>query len=254
MNKLQRTILLGFLVAISIVCAIYLNNSSREVFLEEAEVNEQPLFEVDTEEKVVALSFDVNWAEEDYLYEILDILDEEDVKATFFVMGKWVIYPEGNKEKLIKIKEGGHEIGNHSYVHPSFDKIDEGRMLEEVKKTDEIIENTVGVKPKLFRFPSGAYNKKAYTFIKSLGYECIQWNVDSVDWKESSEQIEYERVMKKVKPGSIILFHNNAKYTPSNLRKIIRELKNQGYTFLTVGDMMYDDSYIIDSKGVQRKK
>ncbi|MEG0295476.1 MAG: polysaccharide deacetylase family protein [Clostridium sp.] len=253
MRKTGRTFLLFVLVAISIVCAIYLNTSDREAFLETQEVNEKPIFSVDTDKKVVSLTFDVNWAEKEYLYDILDVLEKNDVKATFFIMGKWVIYPDGNREKLVKIKEGGHEIGNHSYVHPEFDKISEGRMLEEARKTDEIIEEVVGVKPKLFRFPSGAYNKKSYEMMKSLGYECIQWNADSVDWKQSGEQVEYDKVMKKIKPGSIVLFHNNAIHTPKNLEKIIVELRSQGYTFLPVGEMMYDEGYLIDSDGVQRK-
>ena len=254
MKKVERTILLLVLVIISIICAIYLNSSTREAFFEKGDNDKMPIYSVDTEEKVIALSFDVNWAEKEYLYDILDVLDKQDVKATFFVMGKWVVYPDGNKAKLEKIKEGGHEIGNHSYVHPDFDKISEGRMLEEARKTDEIIESVIGEKPKLFRFPSGAYNEKAYCMMKSLGYECIQWNIDSVDWKESGEKTEYDRVIKKIKPGSIILFHNNAKYTPKNLERIITELKNQGYKILTVGEMMYSDNYIIDSEGVQRKK
>lgn len=254
MNKKQRTILLVFLVVISMICAIYLNNSSRSAFLEKDEINIKPIFSVDTEEKVVAISIDVNWAEKDYLEDILNVLDKQDVRATFFVMGKWVVYPDGNKAKLEKIKEGGHEIGNHSYVHPDFTKINEGRMLEEARKTDDIIKEVTGNDIKLFRFPSGAYNKKSYEVMKSLGYECVQWNIDSVDWKESGQQVEYDRVMKKISPGSIILFHNNAKYTPSNLEKIIVELKAQGYKIVPVGELLYSDSYIIDSEGIQRKK
>lgn len=254
MNKKQRTILLVFLVVISMICAIYLNNSSRSAFLEKDEINTKPIFSVDTEEKVVAISIDVNWAEKDYLEDILNVLDKQDVRATFFVMGKWVVYPDGNKAKLEKIKEGGHEIGNHSYVHPDFTKINEGRMLEEARKTDDIIKEVTGNDIKLFRFPSGAYNKKSYEVMKSLGYECVQWNIDSVDWKESGQQVEYDRVMKKISPGSIILFHNNAKYTPSNLEKIIVELKAQGYKIVPVGELLYSDSYIIDSEGIQRKK
>ena len=217
-------------------------------------LDNKPIFRVDTDKKQIAVTFDVNWAENEYLYDILDVLNKYNVKATFFVMGKWVNYPEGNKEKLIKINEMGHEIGNHSYVHPSFSKIDESRMLEELSKTDDIIYETIGIKPTLFRFPSGDYNDKALRFVLDKGYKCIQWDCDSVDWKQSGEATEYERVMKKVNSGSIILFHNNAKYTPSNLDRIIPKLKEDGYEFVTVGELTNYDNYYIDENGEQHIK
>lgn len=216
-------------------------------------VDNKPIFKVNTDKKEVAITFDINWAENDYLYDILDILNKYNVKATFFIMGKWVNYPEGNKEKLIKINDMGHEVGNHSYVHPSFSKIDESRMLEELTKTDTIIYETIGVKPTLFRFPSGDYNDKALKFVLEKGYKCIQWDCDSVDWKQSGEEVEYERIMKKVTSGSIMLFHNNAKYTPSNLEKIILKLKEDGYEFVTVGQLIDFTDYYIDENGEQHK-
>lgn len=214
---------------------------------------ETPIFKVDTEEKVAAITFDVNWAEKENLMEILNILKENDVKATFFVMGGWVNYSDENIEKLKAINEGGHDIGNHSYIHPSFTKITAEKMKEEADKTDAIIEKYTGKKPELFRFPSGEFNKEAFKVMRNLGYYCIQWNVDSVDWKETSAEDEYNRVMKKIQPGSILLFHNNAKYTPENLEKIIKDLKNQGYTFKPVSDLIYKDNYTVDSEGNQYK-
>ena len=169
-------------------------------------------------------------------------------------MGGWVNYSEDNKNKLIMIKEGGHEIGNHSYIHPMFSNISEGRMKEELDKTNKVIEEATGVTPNLFRFPSGDYNKKSLDYVKSQGFVPIQWDVDSLDWKEKGADEEYNRVMKKVKEGSILLFHNNAKYTPGNLDKIIKTLKEEGYEFLPVGEMMYQENYYINDKGEQIKK
>lgn len=214
---------------------------------------EQPIYSVDTSEKNVSITFDINWAEKDNLESILNILDKYNVKGTFFIMGGWVNYSEENANKLIKINEGGHEIGNHSYIHPSFTKISIDRMKDELKKTDDIIEKYTGKKPQLFRFPSGEYNKDCFEKVRKLGYTCIQWNVDSVDWKELGADIEYNKVMKKVKPGSILLFHNNAKYTPENLEKIINELQKQGYKFKSVGEMIYKNDYTIDNEGIQHK-
>ncbi|MBE6053017.1 MAG: deacetylase [Clostridium sartagoforme] len=216
--------------------------------------NDKPIYRVKTEDKKIAITFDINWAEKDELFNILEVLDKYNVKATFFIMGGWVNYSEENRDKLIKIKEGGHEIGNHSYKHPMFSKINEDRMKEELDKTNKIIEETIGEKVKLFRFPSGDYNKRACEFIYSQGMIPIQWDSDSVDYKEIGAEVEYSRVMKTVSPGSILLFHNNAKYTPGNIDRIIKELKEDDYNFVTVGGMIYYNDYYIDEKGEQIKK
>ena len=250
MFRKRKIIIAIFLIIGTMVTSII----GAKSMLVNGNLDKKPIFKVNTDKKQVALTFDVNWAENEYLYDILDVLNKYNVKATFFVMGKWIIYPEGNKEKLIKINEMGHEIGNHSYVHPSFTKIDETRMLEELTKTDNIIYETIGVKPTLFRFPSGDYNDKALQFVSENGYKCIQWNCDSVDCKQSGKDIEYERVMKNVSAGSIMLFHNNAKYTPSNLDRIIPKLQEEGYEFVTVGELTDYDEYYIDENGEQHKK
>ena len=214
---------------------------------------EEPIYCVDTNEKVVSLTFDVNWVEKDNIDVILSILKKYNIKGTFFIMGRWVDYSEENVNKLKAIKEGGHEIGNHSYKHPSFTKIGADKMKEEIDKTNAIIEKYTGDKPKLFRFPSGDYNKEAFLKVRNFGYMAIQWDVDSVDWKEASPEMEYNRVMKNVKPGSIILFHN-AKYTPQNLDRIIKELKDKGYEFKPVGEMIFFEDYIVDNQGIQHKQ
>lgn len=238
-------ILIFFLVFISMGI-----NRTTQVMVNTNE--EEPIYCVDTNEKVVSLTFDVNWTEKDTLPVILNILEKYNVKGTFFIMGGWVNYSEENGNKLKSIKEGGHEIGNHSYKHPSFTKIGVDKMKEEIEKTNDIIEKYTGEKPKLFRFPSGDYNRDVLHKVRNLGYMAIQWDVDSVDWKEQSAETEYNRVMKNVKPGSIILFHN-AKYTPSNLDRIIKELKDKGYEFKTVGEMIYFEDYSVDNQGIQHK-
>lgn len=214
---------------------------------------EMPIYSVDTENKDICLTFDVNWAEKDYLESILNILDKYNAKGTFFVMGGWVNYSEDNINKLKLIHEGGHEIGNHSYMHPSFTKINQEKIEEEVQKTDEIIEKYTGKKPEVFRFPSGDYNKNAFVAVRKMNHSVIQWSADSVDWKELGAKIEYDKIMKGVKPGAILLFHNNAKYTPANLEKIIPELQNDGYTFKTISQVIYFDNYSIDKEGIQHK-
>lgn len=240
------------LIVFLIITSILIGKSNNIYTI--ADLNEEgPIYSVDTKEKVVSISFDINWAEKDNLQSILNILNKYNIKGTFFIMGGWVNYSEDNVNKLKSIKEGGHEIGNHSYKHPSFTKIGSDRMKEELQKTDDIIEKYTGERTKLFRFPSGDYNKESFLVIRKLGYIPIQWNADSVDWKELGAETEYKRVMKNIGPGAIMLFHNNAKYTPENLERIIKELMAQGYEFKTVGEMIYKDDYSIDKEGRQHK-
>jgi len=252
MKRKNRTFIALLLICVLMMFSLIMKNTSKEVLINVTE--EQPIFRVDRQDKSISLTFDINWAETEYLYSILDLLDKYNVKGTFFIMGGWVNYTPENKEKLLKIHEGGHEVANHSYIHPSFTKIGEERIKEELEKTDKIIEETIGVKTKLFRFPSGEYNKQSFNTVTALGYKCIQWDADSVDWKQSGSDIEYERIMKKVKPGSILLFHNNAKYTPENLDRIISNLQGEGYNFIPVGELIYNENYYIDEQGEQRKK
>lgn len=251
MNWRKLKISINILLLIFIVLISVLARNDVQV-LGSAE-EKHPIYHVDTDEKVVSLTFDVNWAEKENLQSILDILDKYNVKGTFFIMGGWVNYSEENVSKLKEISERGHEIGNHSYKHPSFSKITSDAIEEEVKKTDEIIEKYTGKKPVLFRFPSGDYNKNALIKVRSLNHIAIQWDADSVDWKEMGAEIEYNKVMKNTKNGSILLFHNNAKYTPENLDRIIKELKSQGYEFKPVGEMIYTKDYYIDENGIQHK-
>lgn len=251
--KISKKFSINFFILVSvIIISIAYGEKSKSTI---ANGNKKlPIYRVCTDEKKVALTFDINWAENEYIYDILDVLNEKNAKGTFFIMGGWVNYTNENREKLMKINESGHEVGNHSYIHPNFSKISQERMADEIKKTEDMIFLATGNKTKLFRFPSGDYSDKSLDFVRSLGYECIQWDVDSVDYKEAGEEIEYNRVMKNVKEGSIILFHNNAKYTPNNLRKIIDKLTDDGYEFVTVSQLIYSENYYINDQGEQIKK
>lgn len=209
-----------------------------------------PIYCVNTEEKKIAISFDTNWGS-DNTKKILDILDKENVKATFFLIGAWVDkYPEYTKE----IYKRGHEIGNHSDTHPDFAVISRNKMIQEIAITDAKLMKLIGKATDIFRFPSGSYNENAVNVVESTNHFCIQWDVDSVDWKEYGEDIEYNKVMKKVKPGSILLFHNNAKYTPRTLPRIIKDLKAEGYKFVKISDIIYKKNYYIDYNGKQNIK
>ena len=157
-----------------------------------------PIYSVEKEGSEVSLTFDVNWAETDYIYDILDILKEKKVKATFFIMGGWVETNEENVEKLKRIYAEGHEIGNHSNMHPDMTRISKERMIKEIELTDAVIYKYLGIRTDLFRCPSGAYNDAVIETVESTNHYCIQWDADSVDWKEQGAEIEYQRIMNKL--------------------------------------------------------
>lgn len=209
-----------------------------------------PIYCVETEKKQVAISFDAAWGNED-TETLIDILAEYDVPATFFVVGGWVDkYPESVKQ----LKDAGHTIGNHSNTHPYFTKISSSQIVDEINSCNEKIKSVTGESPTLIRFPYGDYNSSTVETTESLGMYPIQWSVDSLDWKDTATASSIcERVLNKVSSGSIVLFHNAAKCTPEALPTIIKTLKDEGYEFVLIKDLIMTENYKIDNAGKQCK-
>lgn len=216
------------------------------------ETKELPIYSVETDKKEVALTFDINWSDPDYIPDILKVLEKNKVNATFFIMGKWVTYSDENRNKLKQIYENGNEIGNHSYSHKDFSKIDSKTAKDEINKTNEILKSELGIDCKLFRFPGGGYCSNTVAVTKNENMIPIQWDVDSLDWKQLGEEAEYNKVASKLKNGSIVLYHNNSKYTPKNIDRLIKEFKAKGYEFKKVSEIIHHEPYIIDRNGRQK--
>lgn len=207
-----------------------------------------PIYCVDKgEEKVAAISFDAAWGNED-TQQLIEILGEYDVKATFFVVGEWVDkYPESVKA----LSDAGHEIMNHSDTHPHMTQISKEKMIKELTDCNNKIESVTGVKPILFRAPYGDYNNEVIKTVRECGCFTIQWDVDSLDWKDLSATEISDRVLKKVKPGSIVLFHNAALHTPEALPTILKSLKDDGYKIVPISQIIFKENYTIDNSGMQ---
>lgn len=208
-----------------------------------------PVYCTDREGKVVSLTFDAAWGAED-TDRLIEIFDTYDVAVTFFVVGDWV---EKFPEEVKKLHDAGHEVMNHSDTHPYMSKISESERAAELKNCNDKIERITGVRPTLFRPPYGDYNNAVIRSVEAAGMTCIQWSVDSLDWKDPSPQEMTQRVLSKVNSGDIVLFHNAAKNTPTALPDIIEALQADGYTFLKVSDMIYADGYRINHEGRQCK-
>ena len=207
-----------------------------------------PIYSVDRQEKKLSISFDCAWGVE-YTDQILKTLDRHGVKCTFFAVQFWVEkYPEYAK----RIVEAGHELGTHSKTHPYMSKLTKTQIEEELSLSSQAIERTVGIKPTLFRPPYGDYNNLVIDTAKELGLYSIQWDVDSLDWKNLSATEISLRVINATKSGSIILCHNNGLHTAEALPTIFSTLQNRGYEFVPVGQLVYRENYVIDPTGRQK--
>ncbi len=206
-----------------------------------------PIYSVERDQKMVSLSFDAAWGNED-TQTLIDILGKYDVKVTFFVVGAWVDkYPESVKA----LSDAGHEVMNHSNDHAHFNTLSADEIAANINACSDKIQAVTGVRPTLFRPPYGEYNDRVVAAVRGMGMEPIQWDVDSLDWKELSAGEIYDRVTSKVRPGSIILFHNAALHTPEALEDIIKYLLAQGYEIVPISRLILPEPYTIDHTGRQ---
>lgn len=210
-----------------------------------------PIYRVETAEKKLAISFDAAWGS-DITPKLLEILKRHNVKTTFFLVEFWMDkYPEMTR----RIAQEGHEIGNHSATHPNMGSLSKQEIIREITVTHDKIRELTGQEATLFRPPFGDYSNTLISTCNELGYQVIQWDVDSLDWKDLSAGAIYDRVIGQVKPGSIVLFHNNGKHTAEALEPIIKELHRQGYKIVPISELLIKGEYYIDkSTGEMRKK
>ena len=208
-----------------------------------------PIYCVDTTEKKIALTFDAAWGNEDTA-QILEILKKHGVRVTFFMTGGWVeSYPDDVKAILA----AGHDLGNHSENHKNMSQLSDAEKKEELMKVHEKVRTLTGYEMFLFRPPYGDYDNAVVNVAKENGYYTIQWDVDSLDWKDYGVDSIIKTVTqhKHLGNGSIILCHNGAKYTAKALDMLIATLKNEGYTFVPVSELIYKDNYHMDHEGRQ---
>lgn len=245
-NMVYRLTIVIILVIVSLFYTTITSKNINilEVFFLEKEL---PIYSVETAKKKIALTFDAAWGD-DYTKGILDILDRYDIKGTFFLVGFWV---DKHPDHVVEIDKRGHEIGNHSTNHPYMTQLPDSEAIKELSITSDKIEKLINKRPVLFRPPFGDYNDRIIKLCRENGYYTIQWDVDSLDWKELGVQPVVDRVTRNVRNGSIVLFHNNAKYILEYLPIVIERLQEEGYEFVTVSELIYKDNYYIDNTGRQ---
>lgn len=209
---------------------------------------ERPIYSVGIEDKRIAISFDAAF-DDDRTDKILEILESENVTATFFLCGFWIDkYPQHVKEIMAK----GHELGNHTNTHPHMTKISADKVVQELKIVDDKLAALTGKHHPMFRAPYGEYNDTVVRTARDAGYICMQWSIDTVDWKPQRSADTIVNVsMKKLAPGAIILCHNNGSRIEEYLPRLIKEIKAQGYTFVPISELLHTGVTKIDANGVQ---
>jgi len=221
------------LIIISILAALLLTTS---VLYVQAFHKLKPIYQIETDKKVVALTFDISWGDKTPM-PVIEILKQNHIKSTFFLSGPWVKqYPEVPQ----RIKSDGHEIASHGYRHINLSNLSKNEIKEEIMKAHNNIKEVTQTEANLIRTPNGDYNDQVIEAAHECKYEVIQWSVDSLDWMNPGVATITERVSKKAHPGAIILMHasDTCKQTVEALPLVIKELKSQGYEFVTVSELM----------------
>lgn len=240
--------LIVVIVFVSCVVCLSFTDVDRTVFAKSE--RKLPIYRVDNgEDKTIAISFDAAWGA-DKTRKIVEILQERGVKATFFLVGFWV---DAYKDEVAFLADSGMEIGNHSKNHLHMNSLDAAKVKEEIEYVNFAVRNLTGITPKVFRAPFGEYDDTLIAAVEECGMKGIQWDVDSLDWKGISAEEIVDRVVNKVKSGSIILCHNNSDHILEALPVILDELTAKGYRFVTMSELVYADNYTIDAQGVQHK-
>lgn len=246
-REIISVMLVLLITAVSIIYTKSIKEGALKTFVNNE--NETPICRVDIPDRRISLTFDTGWGEDQHVQDILYVLKRYNLKATFFVVGAWADrYPD----MVRNISGEGHELGNHSTTHVKMMGIPKGDITKEIKDTAEKIKSITGKDMCVFRAPFGEYDSSIITAARNLKCSSIKWDVDSLDWKGLSANNIADRVLKEAGSGSIILFHCNAGNTSEALPLIIEKLRNDGYTFVTVSELLLKENYYIDSTGCQR--
>ena len=236
-------IVLAVSISSSSIAGVYFGETTRKIPVYSVEID-------DSADKVIALTFDAAWGADKTL-KIIEILKEYDAHATFFLVGFWIDkYPDETKA----IAEAGFDIGNHSENHLNMPRLSAEKIAEEITSVNKKVYDLTGKTPMYFRAPFGDYANNLMTCIEDMGMVVVQWSIDSLDWKGLGVKDITERIVPKAKSGDIVLFHNNSDHVLDALPVVLEALKNKGFRFVALSEMVLTENYYVDSQGVQRKR
>lgn len=195
-----------------------------------------PIYRAHPDKPVASFLINVAWGNE-YIPRMLTTLKKHNVKATFFLEGRWT---KENPELAKMIVQAGHEVGNHSYTHPDLKTLASSATANELQKTNDVIKAVTGVNSNLFAPPSGAFRDETVTIANQLGMQTILWSVDTIDWKKPSTAVLTERVLQKVHNGAFILMHPT-QVSSDALETLIINIKKKKLHLITVSEALKEE-------------
>ena len=191
----------------------------------------------DKETKNIYLTFDEGY-EAGYTEQILDILKENDVKATFFLTAHYV----NTQEELVKrMIDEGHIVGNHTVNHKSMPSLSEEEIRKEVLDLHQVMNEKFGYEMKYIRPPKGEFSERTLKITNSLGYKTVMWSFAYEDWnedKQPDEEKSKQKILDNLHNGEIMLLHGNSKTNTNILDSVIKETQNMGYTFKSLDEFV----------------
>ncbi len=221
--------------------------SKEDLLLAVDDIRNKAIRRVNTSYNKMSITFDAANGDKN-MVKVLDTLDKYGVKATFFVTGHWA---DLSREWLQEVVRRGHELGNHTWVHPRLNGIPYERVVSQVERTNAIIEELTGQRPVAFRPPYGEMNEFVRCLVRSQGFETYMWTYDSHDWdKNYNIPRILKRITKDIQAGDIILFHQGGFYTPEVIEEVIPYYQSLGLELVTIAELMDEGPYIVDKDGV----
>ena len=246
--KRKRLLLVG-MMALLAAAGIWRYPQVLSVSSRVREARKLPVYSVQTDQAAVAVTFECAWGTEVF-DEILRILGEHQVKAAFFMTGGFV---EAHPEVLGKLTKAGHDLGNHGDHHKQMSQLSKEDCIEEIMGAHQKVKNLTGLDMTLFRPPYGDYNDTVIEAAAECGYTAVQWNVDSLDWKDYGAADIVKRVCthKDLGNGSILLLHTGTRYTVLALDDLLTGLEEKGFRFVPLSELLLKEAYTIDHEGRQ---
>ncbi|OKP79069.1 hypothetical protein A3844_13860 [Paenibacillus helianthi] len=198
-----------------------------------SDLGAQPIYRGNPAKPMVSLMINVAWGNQ-YIIPMLDILDQEQVKVTFFLDGSWLSH---NKELAMEMQKRGHEMENHAYTHPNMSTLSRARATAEIQKTQNLLKESLGVTNIWFAPPSGDFDQETVEIAASLGLKTVLWTLDTVDWRNPSPESIITKISSKTEPGTLILMHPTASSSQA-LKGMIRGIKAKGLQLGTVSQTL----------------
>ncbi|NIR51337.1 polysaccharide deacetylase family protein [candidate division KSB1 bacterium] len=206
-------------------------------------VTERIAWRANIDEPKIALTFD-DGPDPRFTPQLLKVLQEFEVRATFFLIGKHL---EAHFDLAQEIRDRGHEVGNHTFTHPLLPRLEDGQIVEEIARTDDLLKSLDGAQPRFLRPPMGLFSKRVLDLIQASGYKTVVGDVYPRDSHLPGKDKIVMRVLRRVINGSIIILHDGGNShnfdrsdTIAAVQKLIPKLRSRGFEFVTLSELLSD--------------